>query len=71
MNKVKEFIEKHGYSYKSYIIALIVFPPTCFVIAWKISDINLFIRITLSVVAVVIPISVMFLGGTAVSKLLN
>jgi hypothetical protein len=35
MTKVKEFIEKYGFSYKSYWVAFFVLPPAAIFIAYK------------------------------------
>ena len=69
MNKATEFIVKYGYSYKSYFIALIVFPPACYLIAWKIPDIKTITRVLLTIIAVVIPTAIVMLGGLAVFEI--
>lgn len=70
-NKVRAFINKHGYTYKSYFIALIVFPPACYLIAWKMTDINTSTRLALFVLAFVLPTAMILLGGAGVFQVLR
>ena len=64
MGKVAEFINEHGYTYKSFVLATIIFPPAGIVIAWKRPDTHLVIRLALTVVAT-LPMVIVPLGGVA------
>ncbi len=68
-DKAKDFINSNGYSYKSFFAALPVFPPASLIIAWKIPDISIVIRILLTVVAVVLPLSPLLVGWLGFSQL--
>ena len=71
MSKVSDFITKHGYSYKSFFVALFIFPPASLIIAWKISDISKVTRIMLTISAILIPLIPLYLGGAGLSKLIS
>jgi len=69
MNKVSNFIKKHGYSYKSFFVALIVFPPVSLLIAWKIPYISIVLRIILTIIGLIVPLIPLYLGGMGLFKL--
>ena len=71
MNKVSNFIKKHGYSYKSFFVALIIFPPAGLLIAWKIPDISKVTRIILTIIGIIVPLLPLYFGGVGLSKLFS
>ena len=71
MGKVSEFIKKHGYSYKSFFVALIVFPPASLFIAWKIQDISKATRIILTIIAIIVPLIPLYIGAVGISNLFS
>jgi len=71
MSKLSDFINKHGYTYKSFFLVLLVFPPGALVIAWKIPHATIVVRILLSVLGIVLPLLPFILGGLGISKLFN
>ena len=71
MSKVSDFVQKHGYSYKSFFVALFVFPPASLLIAWKIPNKSKVTRIILTIIAVIIPLIPLYLGGAGISKLIS
>jgi len=64
MGKIADFLEKHGYTYKSFGLAVLIFPPAAIVVAWKRPATSLAIRIALTVAAL-IPMLAVPLGGLA------
>lgn len=70
MQKIKVFLEKNGYSYKSFMFAWVTFPPACFFITWKIPDINILMRFILTFIAM-IPFAIMYFGGATLLKVFN
>ena len=67
MSKISDFISKHGYSYKSFILAAAIFPPAGVVWAWTRPNTPIAIRLALSVVAILPPVIVL-LGGMGLFK---
>ena len=63
MNRVSTFARERGYSYRSFLVAVIAFPPAALLIAWKIPDISTATRITLTAVAVVAPPALLYFGA--------
>lgn len=71
MGKIGDFINKHGYTYKSFALAVIIFPPAGIVVAWKRPDTHLGMRLALTVVAL-LPLVIVPLGGLAlIQKLIG
>jgi len=48
MGKVSKFLEEHGYTFKSYFLAFVLFPPACLWIAWKIPHLSWGTRVSLT-----------------------
>ena len=71
MSKVSDFIKKHGYSYKSFIVALIVFPPASLLISWKIPGLSKVTRIILTIIALIAPALILYIGGLGIFKLFS
>ena len=69
MSKVSDFIEKYGYTYKSFIVAVILFPPASLLIAWKIPDLSKVTRIILTIIAIIVPWLILYIGGVGIAKL--
>ena len=63
MNRISTFGREHGYSYRSFLVAMVAFPPAALLIAWKIPDISTVTRITLTAVAVVAPPALLYLSA--------
>ncbi len=71
MSKFSDFVIKHGYTYKSFFLVLLVFPPGALVIAWKIPNVSILIRIFLTVLGVIVPLLPFILGGLGLSKIFS
>ena len=69
MSKFSDFINKHGYTYKSFFLELFIFPPASLFIAWKIPNVAIVIRLSLSVLGVIVPLLPFILGGLGLSKI--
>ncbi|MFB6319435.1 hypothetical protein [Saccharicrinis sp. FJH54] len=69
MGKFSDFIQKYGYSYKSFFIALFVFPPAALFIAWKMPDLSVVVRILFTILGITVPLLPFILGGLGLSKL--
>ena len=70
MGKIKEFINEHGYTYKSFVQAVILLPPAGIIVAWKRPDTHVAIRLALTVVAL-LPIVIVPFGGLALFQKLT
>jgi len=71
MSKVSDFMEKYGYTYKSFIVAVILIPPASFLIAWKIPNLSRGTRIILTIIAIIVPWLILILGGVGIAKLIS
>ena len=71
MGKLSDFIDKHGYTYKSFFLVLLVFPPGALVVAWKIPRTTIVVRILLTILGVIVPLLPFILGGLGISKIFN
>ena len=69
MNRVSSFARERGYSYRSFLVGVVVFPPAAVLIAWNIPDISTATRIMLTAVAVVAPPALLYLGAQLVAGL--
>ena len=65
-NRISSFVQERGYSYRSFLVGVVIFPPAAMLIAWKIPGISTATRITLTAVAVVVPPALLYLGGLVV-----
>lgn len=66
MNRISTFARERGYSYRSFLVALVAFPPAALLIAWKIPDISTATQIALTTVAVIAPPALLYLGTRVV-----
>lgn len=69
MSKMSEFINKHGYTYKSYFLALVVFPPASLFVVWKIPNASLAVRLLLSALGIALPLLPFILAALGLSEL--
>lgn len=69
MEAASGFIQKHGYSWKAYFIALAAFPPAAMFIALKMPGVSAVTRGIGLVVAIVAPAAVIFGGGALIYNL--
>ena len=69
MNRISSFARERGYSYRSFLVGVVAFPPAAVLIAWKIPDISTATRIALTAVAVVAPPALLYLGALVVAGL--
>jgi hypothetical protein len=53
--KIVAFVEKHGYTYRSYVLSILLFPPAAVYIACKKPGVPMPGRVVLNVVAVAAP----------------
>ncbi|MDM0116499.1 hypothetical protein QTI66_30600 [Variovorax sp. J22R133] len=53
--KIGAFVEKHGYTYRAYVLGILFFPPAAVFIACKKPDISMTSRVTLNVFAIALP----------------
>ncbi|HJV61772.1 MAG TPA: hypothetical protein VJ743_12555 [Albitalea sp.] len=53
--KIVAFVAKHGYTYRSYVLSILLFPPAAVYIACKKPGVPMPGRIALNVVAVTTP----------------
>ena len=54
-DKIAAFVEKHGYTYRSYVLSILMFPPAAVFIACKKPGVSLAGRVALNAVAIVSP----------------
>ena len=69
MSKAADFIKKYGYTYKSFIVAVTLIPPASLLIAWKIPDLSKVTRIILTIIGIIAPWLILYIGGIGISKL--
>ena len=69
MNRISSFTRERGYSYGSFLVGVVAFPPAAVLIAWKIPNISTVTRIALTAFAIVAPPGLLYLGGLAVVEL--
>ncbi len=53
MSKVSDFLDKYGYTFRSYFIGIFLLPPASFYIAWKIPNLNKLVRMALCILVLV------------------
>jgi hypothetical protein len=53
MGKISSFLDKHGFSFKSYGIAFILFAPAAIIISWKIPKISVGTRLILTLLTAI------------------
>ncbi len=71
MSKVSNFMKKYGYTYKSFFVALIIFPPASLLIPWKIPDISKVTRIILTIIGLLVPLLLLYFSGVGLSNLFS
>lgn len=65
---IGRFVERHGFTYKSYFIALVVFPPAALFIPFKIAATPPYMRWALVILALAFQAVLIFVGVGAIFK---
>ena len=60
---ITKFVNKQGLSYRSYVVAALIFPPAAVYIAFKRPGVPMVARVALSAIALVAPPFSLFLVG--------
>ena len=65
-DKIKAFVAKHGFTYRSYVLSILFLPPAGVYIAWKKPGLPLAGRLLLGATAIIAP---PFIGGATLMML--
>ncbi len=69
MSKLTNFVEKYGYTYKAIILGVLLFPPASILIAWKKPQLNIIVRVLITIISVISPFVPWVLGALGIAKL--